>query len=602
MLSFRKVAEIRFIFSLSIRFLDGIPDLEGYPPTTDPKFPTDAEIEEFIALYAQILPSHFFAKLPQRFQSKYDESLVNPPICPPKPAWYTGSRFNYLSWLNQKKEEYQAKYWVQIDWWATPTSTLFPRVKGHSLSTSYYPKPQPAPQWWEDRSKATQCLPVFDGHSTPPAFLQEWPVLSEKFPGQVQYADKNGKLYAAKINRYYKRHFPEMPDHEIALFTARFNAKAIHVTKDMQEMIRAVSEGPWSCMQKFEEYRHPYKAYDPEDGWALAYREEGDKIVARALLYKKTFVRTYGSTGEGSKDPSLEFWLINNGYELLSAWPTGAQLTHQEGRMPYLDGEVKTVDTDWCIRPNGPYKLNNTDGSVDGYDDDANLVECDRCGQDVEAEYTSWALLESGTQQWCHACCRARATSALDERNNSIYVPDRDIVTYTEDGHLYKYSRHFLPEGLVITVNDSDTAYRKDRLIEYDNGWYQPDECIKTEDGSFVPKDETTRVHGHLGLYHKYDVYKSNLDFSCADGLYPSVPYAVESDVTHGLVHNDRGLITTHLAVKSLCWQSTTHVWYLKTQTPVYIDGNPYSEDEAHTLGLVPDSLVRCRKTEEMFA
>ena len=259
-----------------------------------------------------------------------------------------------------------------------------------------------------------------------------WHKLALEFPvdvgnGSIGFCATAAKLHAAMLDgngsqrttttagRYIRRHWPEAKDHEIRDVTTLAESNGVTITYDMDEMIDAVQCGPTSCMQwdeadssdiwymtgsqyyddddddRFENDTttvHPYHAYAPELGWGMAVRKDNNRIVARALIYKKDgvkcFVRSYGKDSDGysGSDVAIDAYLKHNGYKYLDAWPEGVAIKankHEGGDwcVPFVDpgpnriadyGRCFKLDGDVFIRDNnGDYVFKKTDGSYSRY-------------------------------------------------------------------------------------------------------------------------------------------------------------------------------------------------------------------------------------------
>ena len=258
---------------------------------------------------------------------------------------------------------------------------------------------------------------------------KDWHKLALEFPedegnGSIGFCATAAKLHAVMVHgnesqrttttagRYIRRHWPEAKDHEIRDVTTLAESNGVTITYDMDEMIDAVQCGPTTCMQwdeadsfdtwymtgsqyytdegeglEFENNTttvHPYHAYAPELGWGMAVRKDNNRIVARALTYKKDgvkcFVRSYGKDSDGysGSDVTIDAYLKHNGYEYLDAWPEGVAIKankHEGGDwcVPYVDpgpsritwyGRCFRLDGDVFIRDNnGEYEFGETDGS-----------------------------------------------------------------------------------------------------------------------------------------------------------------------------------------------------------------------------------------------
>lgn len=182
------------------------------------------------------------------------------------------------------------------------------------------------------------------------------------------------------LGKYLKRHFPTLPDHIIRDVVASAAPAQFEIWNETSEMVRAVTDGPYSCMQWDDETYHPYECYHPGYGWAVAVRLQGQDILGRCLVNNKskTFVRSYyreavGHSCTGS-DHALEVWLQKQGYSFSSTWPEGHKLALVEGRsseliLPYIDAKydegrcVTRIRDHWVIDQSGEYQCDRTDGT-----------------------------------------------------------------------------------------------------------------------------------------------------------------------------------------------------------------------------------------------
>lgn len=266
----------------------------------------------------------------------------------------------------------------------------------------------------------------------------EWPHRSESDPTKVAYTrhevdatrtklplthpryNPEQKHTVTTVQKYIKRHWPQLPDHLIQEINAKFNQTIkIKHTDDYREMITIMGRGPRSCMtveygtipfnSRDQEMalawyddrtsdepdwdKHPYTVYRGENGWSLYYRLEDNEVVARALVYKDPddssakpcWVRTYH---DGGRDTFLEQWFDTNGFVRKYSWPSGARLeavsrsgswAGSEYMMPYIDGDDRTVEFcgDYFIT-GGDLSATETRGWIDVNNVD---WECSDCGE-----------------------------------------------------------------------------------------------------------------------------------------------------------------------------------------------------------------------------
>ena len=227
-----------------------------------------------------------------------------------------------------------------------------------------------------------------------PQIALEYPHISDTDDMRISYtrndADgSNDRVLVTSIGKYLARHWPHVKDDVRRDAAAIFTPDARVIVNTIPEIIRAVEDGPRSCMasahgtisfrtshreqmqrwfadptQPEPPWRlHPYACYSPDLGWSMAQRvttlEDGSKrIDGRALIYagpaaddKRVFVRTYMRNrkdpvaGWSEPDVALHAWLERNGYIHMTSWPAGTELhcpMLREGttdrRVPYMDG------------------------------------------------------------------------------------------------------------------------------------------------------------------------------------------------------------------------------------------------------------------------
>jgi hypothetical protein len=284
--------------------------------------------------------------------------------------------------------------------------------------------------------------------------LLEWPHESKEHPGMVAYTQNEDKgvrnlQTRTTLGKYVKRHCPTMPDHVLRDFCVLHDTTAgyIHVTHNLNEIIKAVQEGPSSCMQDDSwdgtdddgNYTdHPYRVYDPKYGWHMAVRKVGDQIMGRCLCLtdgdNELFVRSYRKTDSNSPtDTAIEAWLTNQGYTKVPEWPTGTKLayvTNQYGEtlMPYIDGDTKRIaerDGYFMITPRGVCCADNTDGlfQQSGY-------QCPDCDDYVDEDDT-YSTGYHGDHSVCRGCIEDHYVMAYGRGGEQYYV-HQDNANYVE--------------------------------------------------------------------------------------------------------------------------------------------------------------------------
>lgn len=311
--------------------------------------------------------------------------------------------------------------------------------------------------------------------------LLEWPHESEEQPGMVAYTQNEDKgvrnlQTRTSLGKYLRRHCPTMPDHVLRDFCALHDTTAgyIHVTHNLNEIIKAVQEGPSSCMQDDSwdgtdddgNYTdHPYRVYDPEYGWHMAIRKVGDQIMGRCLCVAhgeaKYFVRSYRKTeGNSPTDTALEAWLTNQGYEKLCEWPEGTRLacvtnSYGDTLMPYIDGENKRVSENtfyFVIHSRGEHLADNTDGLLQqaGY-------QCPDCNDFVDEEDT-YSTGYHGDHTVCRECFEDSYVRAYGRHREQYFIHQDDAV-WVEGWEEY-VDVYYLEDNDVVWIEDRSEYWR----------------------------------------------------------------------------------------------------------------------------------------------
>jgi len=328
--------------------------------------------------------------------------------------------------------------------------------------------------------------------------LLEWPHRSESDPNRIAYTpnEKYGEAdrqVITTIGKYLTRHFTDVPDHEIRDVVARHTYDGnIHITRDLDEMVDAVIEGPSSCMSKDfsitgrdDNYHHPYEVYDPAYGWGMAIRKAGNKVLGRCLVLdidglSKCFVRSYkrhpDERSHSGVDESIEAWLKAQGYDKYSGWPEGARLALIETRnggiiLPYIDGDndrvSRSYDGKLFIDSNGDYEGDNTNGVADEHG-----TECSCCGSRCSEDDGIWVGRYG--DDFVGACCSDSYTHVIGRHGDEYYVHEDDAV-YAEDGN--HYHADYLDDNSIVEDVDGNYQHLDDVVfIESEDVYYPADD------------------------------------------------------------------------------------------------------------------------------
>lgn len=342
--------------------------------------------------------------------------------------------------------------------------------------------------WWVREHRAAPVHPaVNDALQWCPQnwqqLLLEWPHESEEgrhrlaYTPNEKYGEEDRQLVTS-VGKYLKRHWPHVPDHLIRDIAARYTADQFKFVYTPHEMVRAVTEGPVSCMSSgFEDWdHHPYEVYAPEFGWHMAIRLRDNKIVGRALCLTvdgdheknvRYFVRTYArrsdNDSQSSRDEALEAWLIDQGLEHIpDGWPDGTKLAkierHYTFIAPYLDA---SCDDNRRVTDCGDYLVIDSDGEWT-FDDPCATPSraadpeytCDACDASIYEDDERYFVGRSESCVVCGDCVsdytwvRGEGTSHGRYRNyREYYVPDDQAEPVI--GQDYYVDNEHLPEGIV---------------------------------------------------------------------------------------------------------------------------------------------------------
>jgi hypothetical protein len=309
----------------------------------------------------------------------------------------------------------------------------------------------------------------------------EHPYQSELDPARLAYTqdDRAGdanRQTVTTIGKYLRRHFPDLSDHEIRDIQALHIVNGVKIVRTTVEMIYHLQRGPKSCMVSTSFEHHPYECYDPDLGWAMAVREEGDDTVGRALINdsdpdNRIYVRSYRKNGDGysQTDDQIEAWLKSKGYTKASDWE-GRKLKvipHRGSYVaPYLDGNCKQASLHkefggasfFLIDEDGEYDMSSTCG----FAAETNRSTCEDCGDSFNDDDGFWVGISENTRV-CDACCSNNYIYAYSRRGNQYHIPNDETIDV--DGDYYH------------------TDYLSDNEIvcDIDGEYHRADDCVFVE-------------------------------------------------------------------------------------------------------------------------
>lgn len=371
--------------------------------------------------------------------------------------------------------------------------------------------------------------------------ILEWPHVSTEDAKRLAYTRDEAKGEANRttvtaIGKYVKQHWPLLSDDVIAKMTSAYLAKGCEIRTSQRQIVQAVEEGPRSCMQwrDTDTSEHPYNAYAPELGWAVAVRLNDDGCIdGRALLWEgviglvpyKCFVRTYARNPDGDTyshaDEELRAWLMEQGYTHRDGWPAGARIAKvpssefNHGNMfPYLDGSNDTVDEDgdaYVIRcGGGRFCCDCTDGDAthnqgemcyecDGYFDDDDMNDANRQGDDIRV---------------CDRCLSRSYTRVLgtgSSYSDHYYVRDYCVLEIGGE----QFDENNLPSWIVHCdhggyANEDDVVYCRISNESFDSADH-PDLVI-LGDGSYCHESYAFQCYGDNEWYLNSEVECVHID------------------------------------------------------------------------------------------
>lgn len=336
--------------------------------------------------------------------------------------------------------------------------------------------------------------------------LLEWPHKSLTDPNRLAYTrdersamhdgDSDIKAVITTIGKYLTRHFPDAPSNVIRDIVAQYTyGGTVIITNDPDEMVRAVTTGPRSCMSgSFDlrcadgETRHPYAVYDPDLGWGMAVRYDGSDVMGRCLVldnedFGRGFVRSYkrerDQYSHSGTDEAIEAHLRSIGYERWSGWPDGALIAKYQLRgdgwlMPYIDGGSQHVtpnphdDEQFKISRYGDWEACSTGGYINGYN-----CTCEDCGDGFDEDNEGAWVGRHEDRHVCGSCLDNEYTYAIGYRGRHYYIRNDDVVNVNGD----YYDVNYLSENEIVQLHDGEYAFRDDAVyIESEDAYYDCDD------------------------------------------------------------------------------------------------------------------------------
>ena len=401
--------------------------------------------------------------------------------------------------VNTLREILGLRYWYCIDHLAhRGTREWYSRIAD---------KHQLHPAIWD----AIRLAPPKNWHQ----LVLEHPYRAETDPNRLAYIrdERSGEAdrqTLTTIGKYLARHF-DLADHDVRDIVARHTCtseiKTVHTVK---EMVHAVNNGPQSCMKWRSSQsitctdgieRHPYEVYDPEYGWHMVLRYDGEEIVGRALCMAqdgdatKYWVRSFKKCPSGgtysNADEYLEAWLKGRGYEHRSGYRRGERMayyktdSHDTPLAPYLDGDDRGVDIahggDWLeIDEGGEYIFENTNGVPEG---GAERSTCDHCGDSCDEDDLS-GIGEEYETRVCGHCLDNHYTCVIGRRGEQYYISDRDAVSVGDE----QYDPEYLSANDIVELHNGDYAHIDNAVcVESEGEWYEEgdDEIVRDHNGDY---------------------------------------------------------------------------------------------------------------------
>lgn len=409
--------------------------------------------------------------------------------------------------------------------------------------------------------------------------LLEWPHVATTDVTRLAYtrderAGHEDRQTLTSLGKYLKQHWPNLADHHIRDFVAKYaTAATFHIERTTEAIVNAVQKGPASCMQFDEDAEdernqldelgaHPYEVYDPQYGWHVATRRMGHQIVGRALLMQrdniesmpKYFVRTYRhKDGERYSQPDDELvqWLRDQGYDHHNEWK-GERLAYiRSGHhncdfiAPYIDGGAQEVDIETERTGDGTYKkylritrsgewqCSNQDGTAT----EQNSCTCEDCGERISEDEQHGIGVHG--DHIVGECCIGEYTLVTGRRGSDYYIRNDEAVEV--DGQYY--DRDYLGDNNIVELWDGDYCdldeamcvdgeyYRSDddTIVEDHAGeWQLRNDCVELHDGEWALEDETWECSGSGNFYLTQDDAPVEIDGNMYHEDYVPEPEEVE--------------------------------------------------------------------------
>ena len=347
--------------------------------------------------------------------------------------------------------------------------------------------------------------------------LLEWPHVSVNDAARVAYTrdERSGeedRQTVTSLGKYLRRHWSSdaLPDNIIRDLVARYGTNAQYkIVRTTVEMLHHLHQGPGSCMVWTRsgvrcsdgQIRHPYEAYDPQFGWAMAVGTLNGDTISRALVIDKPdakyFVRTYlrpTNDGYSQVDGGMENWLQEQGFVKRGSWQDGQAMayypTDDEFLAPYLDGNDKGVSirrAEGCtpvlvIDSDGDYWLERTDGSPQNHSDE-DTFECECCGDRTDDDDGYWVnRLED--EHVCQSCCDNNYTYVYGRNRNQYYI-NSDYAVYCNDEY---YDEDYLEDNGIVRLENCEYEHI-DNAVQIGDFWYHCDDeriCYAEDTGEYA--------------------------------------------------------------------------------------------------------------------
>jgi hypothetical protein len=400
--------------------------------------------------------------------------------------------------------------------------------------------------------------------------LLEWPHRSETDPNRIAYTrdERSGEAdrqTVTTIGKYLRRHFTHAADDLIRDVSSKYTyGGSIYITGNMEDMIAAANSGPRSCMSGSFGIRcadgvarHPYAVYDPELGWRMAIRKEGDEVLGRCLLWHgecpdsgesiKVFVRSYkrevGERSHSGTDEAIETFLRSHGYDKRVAWPDETPLQlyalyrdSDRYLMPYIDGRTQNVDIDTSderayIRMHGDYEADSTAGHVGGQDH-----TCADCGAGFNDDEGGVTGVHEDNHV-CDDCLHNNYTLAYTRRGYTTYIRNDDVV-YVGDDY---YDVNYLSDNNIVETVDGEYIHSSDATyIESEDAYYEDGDnriCYAEDSQQYELVDNCWKC------YETGNWYTDDTDYVEIDGekYHPDDAPEVEDDEEEADTDTDTG-------------------------------------------------------------